>query len=102
MQVIARVTSFNRLVGTTIEIICALSGSATAESLRIVTEESVSDNSDPGLPVEIVRQVFASMGEDASIEFVPLNRVWRMVLGGEADGIRARQTGRLRAISKTS
>ena len=27
------------------------------------------------------------MGEDASIEFVPLNRVWRMVRSGEADGM---------------
>ena len=85
---VASVNTFKRLLCVTIAAACALSGSAAASgSLLIVTEESVSDKAAPGLPVEIIRQVFAAMGQHASIEFVPLNRVWRMVLSGEADGM---------------
>ena len=73
---------------------CALSGRASpAASLRLVTGlneapfEDLADEKAPGFSVEVLRQVFAAMGQDASFESLPFNRSWTMVARGEADGI---------------
>jgi polar amino acid transport system substrate-binding protein len=70
-----------------------LSGRASpAESLRLVTErllpfEDLGDDKAPGFSVEVLRQVFAAMGQDASFETFPWDRGWLMVFRGERDGM---------------
>jgi polar amino acid transport system substrate-binding protein len=74
-------------------IVWALSGRASpAESLRLVTErltpfEDLDNNKAPGFSVEVLRQVFAAMGQDASIETLPWDRAWMTIARGESDGI---------------
>jgi polar amino acid transport system substrate-binding protein len=77
-----------------IALVCALVGrAAPAESLRLVTGlkelpfEDLDDSKEPGFSVEILRQVFAAMGQDVSFEAFPRNRSWTMVARGERDGI---------------
>jgi polar amino acid transport system substrate-binding protein len=62
--------------------------------LRLVTETSpnglcgsTGNDKAPGLSVEVLRQVFAAMGQDVSIEAFPVARSWMMVARGESDGI---------------
>ncbi|MGA2996578.1 substrate-binding periplasmic protein [Bradyrhizobium sp.] len=60
--------------------------------MRLVTErllpfENLDDDEAPGLSVEVLRQVFAAMGRDASFEALPFNRDWMMIVRGEANGI---------------
>jgi polar amino acid transport system substrate-binding protein len=45
------------------------------------------DDQAPGFSVEVLRQVFAAMGQQASFEELPFSRGWAMVIGGERDGI---------------
>jgi polar amino acid transport system substrate-binding protein len=82
------------LLCTTIAVVWALSGrAAPAETLRLLTDlslgpfEHLGDDKAPGFSVEVLRQVFAAMGQDASFEAFPLNRSWIMIARGEADGI---------------
>jgi polar amino acid transport system substrate-binding protein len=77
-----------------IALVCALGGRvASAESLQLVTGlkelpfEDLDDSKAPGFSVEVLRQVFAAMGHDASFEAFPRNRSWTMVARGERDGI---------------
>jgi polar amino acid transport system substrate-binding protein len=90
----ARMIGFRGFLCTAIAVVCALGGrAAPAESLRLVTGlkevpfEDLDDNKEPGFSVEVLRQVFASMGQSASFEAFPRNRSWTMVARGEADGI---------------
>jgi polar amino acid transport system substrate-binding protein len=83
---------FRRFLYTTIAVVWAISGRASpAEPLRLVKFSSLytdlSDDKAPGFEVEVLRQVFAAMGQDASIEDVPRKRAWNMVFGGESDGM---------------
>jgi polar amino acid transport system substrate-binding protein len=77
----------------TIAVVWALSGRALpAEPLRLVTDrlppyEDLRDDKAPGFSVEVLRQVFAAMGQDASFEQFPWGRGWLMIAGGERDGI---------------
>jgi polar amino acid transport system substrate-binding protein len=77
----------------TVAVVWALSGRASlAESLRLVADfappfEDLGDENAPGFSVEVLRQVFAAMGQDASFEGFQSNRVWRMILNGERDGM---------------
>ena len=41
----------------------------------------------PGFSVQVLKQVFAPMGQDASFEGFPANRAWRMIRNGERDGM---------------
>jgi polar amino acid transport system substrate-binding protein len=84
---------FRGLLYAIIAVVWALSGGASpAEPLRLVTDtysghsENVADDKAPGFSIEVVRQVFAAMGQDVSIEVVSPNRVRMMVLRGERDG----------------
>jgi polar amino acid transport system substrate-binding protein len=90
----ARLIGFRNLLCMTIAVVWALSGRASpADSLRLITDiyssETLGDDKAPGFLVEVLRHVFAAMGQDASFESFPSNRAWRMALRGEADGILA-------------
>ena len=49
--------------------------------------EDLSNDNAPGFSVEVLREVFAAMGQDASFETLPWDRNWMMVLRGERDGV---------------
>jgi polar amino acid transport system substrate-binding protein len=90
----ARLVRVRGLLCTTIAVVWALSGRASAvESLRLVTDDYLgpighfNDDKAPGPDVEVLRQVFAAMGQDVSFEVFPTNRIWRMLLRGERDGM---------------
>jgi polar amino acid transport system substrate-binding protein len=88
-----------RLIGSrgflcaAIAVVWALGGRAwPAESLQLVTDrlkpfEDLDNDKAPGFSVEVLRQVFAAMGQDASFERFPWDRSWRMVYRGERDGM---------------
>jgi polar amino acid transport system substrate-binding protein len=77
----------------TIAVVWALSGRALpGEPLRLVADrllpyEDLRDDKAPGFSVEVLRQVFAAMGQDVSFEQFPWGRGWLMIAGGERDGI---------------
>ena len=89
----SRLIGFRGLLYATIAVVWALSGRALpAASLRLVTDfsppfEDLGDENAPGFSVEVLRQVFAAMGQDASFEAFPNRRSWTMIARGEADGI---------------
>jgi polar amino acid transport system substrate-binding protein len=92
----ARLVGFRGILCTTIAVVWALSGRGSlAESLRLVTADYLAPGRDtgdgrvPGFPAEVLRQVFAAMGQDASFEAYPPNRSWTMVARGERDGLLA-------------
>ena len=75
-------------------VVWAFGGRASpAEPLQLVTDVflgptgHLTDKEAPGPGLEVVRQVFAAMRQDVSIEFFPQNRAWAMVLRGERDGM---------------
>jgi hypothetical protein len=78
----ARLMGFQILLCVTIAIVWALSGRASpAETLRLVTDVSlgsvddIRDNKAPGFNIEVLKQVFAAMGQDVSFEGFPPNRL---------------------------
>jgi polar amino acid transport system substrate-binding protein len=89
----ARLTWLRGFLCAAIAVVWALSGRAwPADSLQLVTDrltpfEDLDDVKAPGFSVEVLRQVFAAMGQDASFENFPWDRSWRMVYRGERDGI---------------
>jgi polar amino acid transport system substrate-binding protein len=67
-------------------------GRLDAEPLRLVAShnppiENLRDDKAPGFSVEVLKQVFAAMGQEASFEEFPWGRGWMMVLRGERDGM---------------
>jgi polar amino acid transport system substrate-binding protein len=93
MPTMARPFGFRRFLCLAIAIVSMLGGRASmAEPLRFVTFHLVpftdlSDTNAPGFSVEVLRQVFVAMGQEASFEELPLSRGWAMVASGERDGI---------------
>jgi polar amino acid transport system substrate-binding protein len=92
----ATLIGFRVFLCATIAVVWALGGRASpAEPLRLVTadylapSQDIGDGKVPGLPAEILKQVFAAMGQDASFEAVPTNRSWMMIVRGERDGMLA-------------
>jgi polar amino acid transport system substrate-binding protein len=90
----ARLIGFRGFLCATIAVVWVLGGRpAAAEPLRLVTDislgpyEHLNDDKAPGFSVEVLRQVFAVMGQDASFEAFPFNRSWAEMVRGEADGI---------------
>jgi polar amino acid transport system substrate-binding protein len=89
----ARLIGFRGSLCKAIAVVWALGGRpAAAESLRLVTDrlppfEDLDNDKAPGFSVEVLRQVFAAMGQDASFENFPWDRSWRMVSRGERDGM---------------
>jgi polar amino acid transport system substrate-binding protein len=62
-----------------------------AEPLKLVVDymlpyEDLGNFKAPGFSVEVVRNVFAGMGQEPSLENFPWSRNWMMVLRGETDG----------------
>jgi polar amino acid transport system substrate-binding protein len=89
----ARLMRFGRFMCVAIVAVSALGERASlAEPLRLVTFRlppftNLSDGNAPGFTVEVLRQIFAAMGQEVAFEELPLSRGWAMVLGGERDGI---------------
>ena len=71
---VARPKRFRGFLCATIAVLWALSGQASpAEPLRLVADfappfEDLSDEKAPGFSVEVLKQVFAAMGQDVSFE----------------------------------
>ncbi|WP_084018469.1 transporter substrate-binding domain-containing protein [Mesorhizobium sp. LNHC221B00] len=92
----ARWAGFRRLLCGIVAVAGTLGGPASAaKRLQLVNDdflgsfEGIADDKAPGFGVEVVRQVFAGMGQDASFEFFPARRAWMMVVRGERDGMLA-------------
>jgi polar amino acid transport system substrate-binding protein len=89
----ARLAGFRRFLCAAIAVVWALNGRVSpAEPLRLITDhmlpyEDLSDDKEPGFSVEVLRQVFAAMGQDASFDTLPWNRSWLTVARGESDGM---------------
>jgi polar amino acid transport system substrate-binding protein len=85
---------FRRLLCATIAVVWVLSGRvSSAEPLRLVTDvslgpfERLDDDKSPGFSVEVLKKVFAAMGQDAAIEAFPGYRSMMMIARGERDGL---------------
>jgi polar amino acid transport system substrate-binding protein len=93
MSGIAKLIGIRGLLCATVVVVLAVSGrAAVAEPLRLVTDfappfTNLNDDGAPGLSVEVLRQVFAAMGQDTSFEAFPNRRSWTMIARGEAGGI---------------
>jgi polar amino acid transport system substrate-binding protein len=92
MPAMARPVSLSRFLYAAIAVVLALGGRASsAEPLRLVSTYFFGPPGDigktAGFYVEVLKQVFAAMGQDASFEGFLSNRAWRMVLNGERDGM---------------
>jgi polar amino acid transport system substrate-binding protein len=92
----ARLIGFRGLLCTAIVVASMLGGRASsAEPLRLVTADALGTSQGagegkvPGFPLEVLRHVFAAMGQDATFEAVPPNRSWMMIVRGERDGMLA-------------
>ena len=89
----ARLFAFRGFLCAAIAVVVTLSGRAwPADSLQLVTDrlppfEDLDNDKAPGFSVEVLRQVFAAMGQNASIENFPWDRSWKMVYRGERDGM---------------
>ena len=83
---------FRSLTTLTLLVLMAVTTVASAERLRLVTEEwpsLIDDTGDgpAGILWQISRDVLANMGHEATVEFVPWKRAQRMVIEGKRDGI---------------
>jgi len=89
----ARLIGFLGFLCAATTVVWALGGrAAPAESLRLVTDhllpyEDLDNDKAPGFSVEVIRQVFAAIGQDVSFETSPWERNWLMISRGERDGI---------------
>jgi polar amino acid transport system substrate-binding protein len=86
-------TGFRCFFYATVALVGEFSGRAfPAEPLRLVTTaywgsfQNIDDDKASGFSIEVLRPVFATMGQDVSFESLPPNRAWIMVLRGERDG----------------
>ena len=86
---------FRALLCAAIVVVWALGGRASpAEPLRLVAyiwSGPLADTGNKSAPeefeVQVLRQVFAAMGQEVSFEHLPTNRAWRMIASGERDGL---------------
>src|ERR1700756_3526522 len=90
----ARLFAFRGFLCAAIAIVGMISGRAwpAGSSLQLVTDrlppfEDLDNDKAPGFSVEVLRKVFAAMGQNVSIERFPWDRSWRMVYRGERDGM---------------
>ena len=94
MPAMTRLIGFRVILCATIAVVCALGrGAAQAETLRLSYDlypdrfENMDDDKSPGFGVDVVKDVLAAMGQDASIEALPTNRLWIMIERGELEGM---------------
>ena len=91
----ARQLRFRVLLCAAMAVACAPSRwAAAAQPLRLVTDGYLGPSEDagdkaPGLGVEILGQVFATLGQKFSVEVFPTMRAWMMVIEGKRDGMLA-------------
>ena len=84
---------FRGFLGMAFAAAWALGGPAsTAAPLLLVTDqlipfENLSDAEAPGYSTEVLKQVFAAMGQEASFEEFPWARALELVLRGERDAL---------------
>jgi polar amino acid transport system substrate-binding protein len=84
---------FRGFLGTAVAAVCAVGGPAPmAAPLQLVTDqllpfENLSDAEAPGFSTEVLRHVFAAMGQEASFEEFPWARALRLVFRGERDAL---------------
>jgi polar amino acid transport system substrate-binding protein len=84
---------FRGFLGTAVAAVCAVGGPAPmAAPFQLVTDqllpfENLSDAEAPGFSTEVLRHVFAAMGQEASFEEFPWARALRLVFRGERDGL---------------
>lgn len=76
----------------TIAVLLLVASAASAERLRLVTEEwpsLIDDTRDgpQGILWEISRDVLSGLGYEVTLEFVPWRRAQRLVIEGKRDGI---------------
>jgi polar amino acid transport system substrate-binding protein len=92
-RAMAGLTGLRRFLCAAIAAAWAFGGAASAAApLRLVTDllppfENLPDVDAPGFSVEVLRQVFAAMGQEASVEYFPWSRGWMTVSRGERDGM---------------
>lgn len=81
------------LLCAAIAVVWALGAQAAPpKPMRLVADvsppyEDLGNEKAPGFSVEVIRQVFAAMGQTVSFEAFPNTRSWMMVARGEADGV---------------
>jgi polar amino acid transport system substrate-binding protein len=86
-------TWLRAFLGAALAAVWALGGSAsTAAPLQLVTDqwipyENLSDAEAPGFSTEVLKRVFAAMGQEASFEEFPWARAAGLVFRGERDAI---------------
>jgi polar amino acid transport system substrate-binding protein len=84
---------FRAFLGAAFAAAWALGGSAsTAAPLQLVTDqlipfENLSDAEAPGFSTEVLKNVFAAMGQEASFEEFPWTRAQELVFRGERDAL---------------
>ena len=84
---------FRAFLGVAFAAAWALGGSpSTAAPLQLVTDqwipyENLSDGEAPGFSTEVLKQVFTTMGREASFEEFPWARAAGLVFRGERDAI---------------
>jgi polar amino acid transport system substrate-binding protein len=89
----AGLIGFRGVLCVAVAVVWALGGAASkAEPLQLATGrllpfQDLGNENAPGFSVEVLRQVFAAMGQEASFEILPWNRSWAMLVAGERDGI---------------
>jgi polar amino acid transport system substrate-binding protein len=87
----ARLTGFRSSLYVAIAA-WTLGGPAAAGSLRLIIShllpfQDIDNDKAPGFSVEVLRQVLAAMGQDASFEDFPWDRSWWMMRRGERDAM---------------
>jgi polar amino acid transport system substrate-binding protein len=93
MPMMVKPISFQRFLGVAFAVVLVLGGRAAAtEPLRLITFAlpplmDLSHDNAPGLNVEVLRRVFATMGRTGTFEEFPLARAWATFGGGERDGM---------------
>jgi polar amino acid transport system substrate-binding protein len=89
----AGLSGLRRFPYVALAVAWTLGGLARAEPLQLVTDglrpfsSDLHDEKVPGYTVEVLRQVFAAMGQDVSLEQLPWNRGWLLISRGERDGL---------------
>jgi polar amino acid transport system substrate-binding protein len=87
-----RRTGFSGFLYMAIAAVWTLCAGASAEPLRLVAGhmlpfQNLDDEKAPGFSIEVLRQVFAAMNQDASFESFSWERGWWMMRRGERDGM---------------
>lgn len=83
---------FHAFLGVAFGVLAFAGAASSAAELQLVTDqwvpyENLSDAMAPGFSTEVLKQVFAAMGQDVSFEEFPWPRALRLVFRGERDAL---------------